>query len=391
MKPHPQLRRLLPVLLLALLQGCASQPVVQAPVAVVELEHPHALFGEPPLIPTAQELFTLSAAQQQALDAFMAAAPGQPPHERLGDYLQQLTRRFNYQEATLTASEALQLQRGNCLTLAILTTALARHTGVGIRYQLVNDVPVYQFGGSAVLKGVHVRSLLFDADAEPQPYALLASMPGVIIDYFPSGRERFIGNLDTAAFIASWYRNRATDFVQQGQLNEAWWYAQQALGHAPADPESINLLAVIGRRAGDAAYAERMYLHGIASADNKLSLLKNYRILLLAQQRLDEARQVELRLARMDDPSPFHWFLLAQSALDDGDFAAAIRYYRRALQLAPYLHEANLGLAAASYQAGDLPQAREQLLQALAKAQRASTRLSYKAKLLTLERELSSS
>lgn len=379
---------LLPSFLLLLLQACASAPattVIQGP----DLAHPHALFGTRPAdIPTPEQLFALDPAQQAELDAFLAAAPGRPRFQRLADYAERITRGFNYQEVTLSARDALELQRGNCLTLAILTTGLARYAGVGISYQLVNDTPVYQFGGSMVLKGVHVRSLLFDSTAATPTDSLLITQPGVIVDYFPSGKERFIGNLGEAEFIASYYRNRAADLLQSGERNQAWWYAQEAFSYGQQDPESINLLAVIGRQAGDAAYAERMYHYGIDLARNKLSLLKNYRILLLAQERFEEARQIELRLARMEDPSPFHWFLLAQEALDDGEVEDALRYYRRALALAPYLHEANLGMAQANARAGRLDAAREQLLEALGKVQRASTRHSYKAKLLNLERGL---
>lgn len=375
-----------------LLSACASRPVATPPATpAASVQHPHHLFGPRPAIPTTQELFTLDAAQAAALDAWMAGDPDADRHERLYEYLERITRRFNYQEDTFTASTALQLQRGNCLTLAIVTTAVARHTGVRISYQLVNDDPVFQFGGTAVLKGVHVRSLLHRQERSPEVYKVITPRSGLIIDYFPSGKERFVGNLSEAGFLASYYRNRATDFLQRSDLNQAWWYAQEAFDHDPHDADSINLLAVIGRRAGATDYAEAMYRQGIALARNKLSLLKNYRILLLAEGRDAEAAELEQRLARIDDPSPFHWFLLAQSAVDDGDLAGAIRYYRRALDLAPYLHEAWLGMAVANYQAGNLPRAREQLQQALDNVQRTSTRQSYKAKLLTLDRELAAS
>src|SRR5690606_9721405 len=142
--------------------------------------------------------------------------------------------------------------------------------------------------------------------------------------------------------------------------------------------------AVVNRRVGDIDKAEAIYKYGIARADNKLTLLKNYHVLLLGSGRAEEAAEIERQLNSLDDPSPFHWFQLARTSYEERNYADAIRYYSRAIDLAPYLHEAHLGLARAYYEAGRLRAAERALETALENVFRPSTRNLYEAKLMTL-------
>jgi len=150
------------------------------------------------------------------------------------------------------------------------------------------------------------------------------------------------------------------------------------------------MLAVVNRRVGDVATAEAIYRYGIEHAHDKLSLLKNYHALLVSSGRATEAAEIQSRLDRMDDPSPFNWLQLARESQAAGDWDAAIRYYHRALALAPYLHEAHLGLAQSYYGSGQLQRAERSLEDAAGFASRVSIRNLYEAKLATLRHEFGS-
>lgn len=379
------------LLSLALLTGC-STPVPQNDGSAISVENllgDPARFGVRPMIPHADDLFSLDEAQQQELQQYLQRRrPFEKPHRSLYRYLESITQGFDYRGDTFTAAQALEKRRGNCLTLAILTTALARYTGIDIGYQLVNDLPVYQIGSNVVAKGVHVRTKLFDPEWAKEPGTLVLFRPGLMIDYFPSGRERFIANIEPNEFVAMYYRNIAAEALESNELDKAYWYVLEALQHDSNSAESINYMAVIHRKIRDHITAEALYQHGIAHAENKLSLLKNYHILLTEQGRVREARQIELQLNSLEDPSPYHWFQLAQEAMADGDLNGAIRYFNRALDHAPYLHEAWLGMAQARLQAGELVSAKRAMLEALDRAGRVSTREMYKAKLLSIQDEM---
>jgi Flp pilus assembly protein TadD len=79
---------------------------------------------------------------------------------------------------------------------------------------------------------------------------------------------------------------------------------------------------------------------------------------------------------------------LARASHAGGDWNDAIHYYRRVLELAPYMHEVHLGLAQAYHAAGQLRRAEHELATAVDLANRVSTRNLYKAKLLSLRKEL---
>lgn len=371
--------------------ACASTPPPSPEPKIHELVYADpGQFGSRPDIPTPEEIHRLSPQQRADLLEYLESPVHRttPLHRRVYGYLERMTRDFHYQGETFMAADALAFGRGNCLSLAILTTALAKVAGVEIGYQLAVDEPVFEFNGQIVKKGVHLRSALFEPDPKLDEGEFVLFRSSITIDYFPTGGGRFIRNLSEAGYLAMYYRNIAADAITDEDYRTAYWYALESLEFAPDHAAGLNMLAVIHGRVGDEKKAEAIYLHGLEKADEKLSLMKNYRGLLLRAGRLEEARRIERQLARMDDPSPFHWFQLARSAYHDGEYALAIDYYRRALELAPYLHKGHLGLARAYYEAGRLESARAALQKALDNAYRTSTRSLYEAKLNQLSKEM---
>ncbi len=373
------------------LAGCAAtapQPS-SPPVDPVVLAEP-GRFGARPDIPDANDLHALLPEQREAFLRYLEAREnaGVPLNRRVYNYLEQITRDFNYQGDTLRAADALSLGRGNCLSLAIVTTALAQLAGVEIGYQLVDDIPVFQVEGNLVTRGVHLRSILYEKAPTPQPGVLQLSRRGLVVDYFPTGGSRNLGNVQANGYLAMYYRNVAAEALGRDDYRTAYWYLLQSLELAPANAAALNMLAVLYGRAGDEARAEAVYRRALQVADDSLSLLKNYRALLLRAGRDAEAREIEERLKRLDDPSPMRWLGLARAAYDNGEYDLAIGYYRRAIELAPYLHEGHLGLAWAYYADGRLESARRALEHAVDNAFRKSTRSLYQAKLQALTEEL---
>ncbi len=390
------LRRMMPGHAIALcaallLAACASTSPSSDGTKPEALDLAPERFGARPDIPTPAEVHHLNADQREAFDDYLesSAPEGLGRHRQVSDYLQVVTENFHYQGETLTAADALAMRSGNCLSLAILTTALARQAGVEVGYQLADDLPVFEFNGDVVKKGVHVRTVLYDPEWQAREEELTLRRPGVRVDYFSSALGgRYIGNLDASEYMAMYYRNVATKAFEEGDYTTAYWYAVESLRFALDQSDALNLLALINRRTGDLTKAEEIYLYGLERAGDKLTLLKNYRALLLLSGRQEEAREVERRLARMDDPSPFSWLQLARSAQQEGDYPQAIVFYRRALEIAPYLHEGHLALAQAYYHAGRRRRALASLNDALENTQRTSTRELYQAKVEAFRSEL---
>jgi len=344
------------------------------------------LFGERPKIISVSEIHELSDEQRLAFMRYFDSPKNQDRavYERVSDYLQTVTSDFSYLGETYTASEALDNSAGNCLALAILTTALAKVANVGIAYQLTDSLPVFELRGDHIRRGQHVRSRLYDPQQKAKEGYLLLSPRGVTVDYFPSDFDRFIGNIDESEYFAMYYRNIAADAIEKKNLSKAYWLLIQSLELSPVSAESLNMLAIVNDRAGDKSKSEEIYRFGIQHAKRRVSLLRNYSIFLKRQGRSAEARKIDTKMAQLAEPNPFDWIYAGQEAYNDGEFKRALRLFNKSVQLAPYLHEGYFGLAKAHFRLGNLKNAEQELELALSHATRSSTRRMYEAKLATL-------
>lgn len=190
------------------LSGCGSSPT--EPPSHVDVsgqkETPRLIITEHPFedavsLPSVDDLFRLTPEQIQRYEAFKAeriaaaradiegANDGEdasrdivlPEHELIGEFLEDMTDHFSYRGKTLVAQDALAEMTGNCMSLAVLTTALARYENVDVGYLLVTDSPVYQKQKSIVVRGQHVRSKLFDPTYEPGPGFLTIMRPSIVV------------------------------------------------------------------------------------------------------------------------------------------------------------------------------------------------------------------
>ena len=375
------------ILFAVLLIACQSTPSIVGERQGTRWYLNASLFEQRLDIISQADVFALNEAQKtDFLNYFNAPANVQrDPYMRVFDYLESLTLDFNYKSKTHIASKTISLGEGNCQSLAILTTALARLAGVKVSYQLIDSTPVFERKDDVIIKGVHVRTKLYRRPSKEEFYSGSAS--GLIVDYFPGGDRRFLGNISEPEFVARYYLNIAADLLAKQQYQQAYWYALEALEYAPLMQSNINTMAVIHRRIGDEVKAEAIYKFGIETATNKLSLLKNYRLLLLSQGRVKEALNIAEQISKIDDPSPYNWINIANTALKAEDYKAAKIYFEKAIELAPYLQYAYLGLAKTYYAQGRLDQTREMLLLAMENNYRRSNNGLYKAKLLALAKD----
>ena len=359
------------ILLALLLAACATAPgTPQEIVADPSLPglDPQP-FGPPLAVPPSASLFELTAAQQ---DAFLRefndpAQAAVAPHARLAGYIEGRLALFRYDGATRTASDALASDEGNCLSLALVTTALARLAGVEVGYQRMREEPVFDRHDKVVLVADHVRSLLFDPSDQPEAGDLTGFESHIVIDYFPDRRRRRGGRVDEQALQSMFYANLAAEALAADRNREAYWMLDAALRHDPASADALHALAVLHRRVGNPAVAEQVYRHALDLHPADLSLLGNYRSLLTAQGRHAEAAGIDRRLEALPVRNPYDLIDRGNQAFAQDRPQAALQWYRQALEQAPYLHEAYWRQAVVHHALGEHAQAAA-LLERAAKA-----------------------
>lgn len=380
------MQRLSIIVVVLLLCGCSLAPVrstVEQPPAP---SFESRLFGERPPILSPADIHRLSDEQRLAFLRYFndPSIQDRPAHQRVFDYLELETSRFGYRGETYTASQALENAAGNCLSLAILTTSLARLANVEIEYQLIDSDPVFESASNHIRRSQHVRSVLYDPAWEAPEGFLVLTRPRIKVDYFPGNFDRFVGNIEVSEYVAMYYQNLAAAALDEQHLGNAYWLLMASLEYAPVSPESLNMLAIVFDRANDKAKSEEIYRFGLAHAERRVSLLRNYGLFLKRQGRLAEAKNLDAQLATLDDPNPFDWIYAAQQAYATGDYERAIDLFERSNEIAPYLHESHFGLAKTYYRLGNESRAREALEQAVFNASRPSTQKLYEAKLAAL-------
>jgi hypothetical protein len=246
--------------LIGVLAGCAGIEN-SAEIITPPLSFESNLFGDPPDIAAVADIYQLSNEQRNGFMAYFDNPIRQstPAHERVYDYLKEVTTDFTYQGDTHTASAALQESSGNCLSLAILTTALAKLAGVDTGYQLVDSTPVFQSHGKVIYKGLHVRTKLYDPAWQTEEGFITLNRPGLLIEYFPSDGDRFIGNISEAEYYAMYYNNLAGDAIAQEDYSAAFWLLLKSMELTPDNVSAINSMAIVYRRTGDINKSEEIY------------------------------------------------------------------------------------------------------------------------------------
>ena len=153
--------------LMMLLGACSTAPPRQQAVSDTPLTAPPLrpdLFGAPLDLPRVEALHTLTDAQQAEFLAYFSdpVRAGQKPHARIYGYLERRLGSFTYYAKTLAAADALDQNQGNCLSLALVTTALAELGGVDYGFQRIRNRPVYESRQDFVMVADHLRTRLYD-------------------------------------------------------------------------------------------------------------------------------------------------------------------------------------------------------------------------------------
>ena len=381
-------RSVIVVAAIALLSACQTTPMT-AKVEQPEIAGPQwesATFRYTP-VTQPSSLFSLSQAQQQEFLSYYYAPENQDtsPNFRLADYLNKLVQHFNYVGETFTASEALSKQSGNCLSLAVLTTALARLVGLDVFYQQVHTPPLYRRINGVLTTSTHVRSIVLEPQHEKQD-GVIFFRSRAVIDYFPSASNDLGEYITENAFISMYYQNMAAEEVGNKNGSLAYSYLSEAMKLDDTNPETINTLAVLYRKHGLFEKARSLYEFVIENDNKSIHTLTNYAVLLDSvgdKQALDNLGELYLRA---DDSNPYRWYDLGNDALKKGNYERAEVFFKRAIKEGPYLAEGYLGLSKAHYFNGNIEQALTMMEKAVSFSYLSDNRGLYAAKLEALQR-----
>ena len=375
----------------SILSGCATQLENQVtasePLKISFPKINHRLYDPSHIdIPSEASIFSLSEDQQQTFLRYykQQLSAGEAPHKALANFLSYTLSNFTYYGETTTAEQSMRFGKGNCMSLAILTTALAQLVNLKVDYRDVETIPIFEKKNNILLSSKHVQAIIYDPRFVEDNNLLYLVKPAIVIDYFPSASNRVVSGIVKSSLIARFYINIAAKYLANNDINSAFVFANKAyeIDNKPVD--IVNLLGVIHRRAGDEISAENFYRFGLSKQADNINLLKNYLLLLSEQGRLNEVALFEQRIAKLYDPNPYNWLKEAYIAQQQNQLRKAEKYYLKTIDNAPYLQEAYLGLYQVYLHKGNKLKAISIIEQALPWTHDHANKQRYHAKLFSL-------
>lgn len=262
---------------------------------------------------------------------------------------------------TRNAAQTFDARAGNCLSLVLMTAALAKEMGLQVSYQSVQTDESWSRSGELYFVSEHVNLVLGKRLGEPG--AAYDAGANMTIDFLPPPDTRGYRTrpIEEATIVAMYLNNRAAETLAQDRLDDAYWWARAAIVRDPGFSGAYNTLGVLLRRHGDLEAARRAFTVALDKAPSDTRVMYNLAHNLRALGREAEAEALLAQLARLQPRPPFHFFNLGMAALRAGDPAAAVRLFSQEIERDPYYHEFHFWLAQAYARLGQLERVRAEL------------------------------
>ena len=280
------------------------------------------------------------------------------------------------------AADTWRLRRGDCLSLSVMSVALARALEVPAQVQEVRVPVSFDRRGGVDFLNAHVNVLVRN-DRRLRTMNRSLAAGDIVIDFEPQVGTRQRGTtLSDTEVLARHLNNLAAEHLADGRDRLAYAHFKAAALAAPAYAASYSNLAALYLRAGHAQAAEALLRHSLALNETSDLALSGLHRLLLSQGRDAEAQDYEKRLKARREQDPYYWLGLGLERLQQARYAQAVDALERAQALTSGFEEVHRHLAIAYWRNGQVHKARDQLkvLSALNRADPTVTELGKKFK-----------
>lgn len=349
----------------ALLGACAHAVGDHPPAPVFADQH----FAAPSATVDVQAVFSLSPAMRRYLSDHVAAkvTTRGGPYGLIEALYTSGALKLDY-DATVTrnAAEAFEARSGNCLSLVIMTAAFARELVIPVQFQSVVTDSYWTREGDVYLSSGHVNLVLGQRMIDQRMIdrrGAVAGGGGLTVDFLPSedlrGQRTRAITVDT--ILAMYLNNRAAEHLARGLVNDAYWWAREAIVQSPAYLSAYNTLGVVYLRSGHLDLAEASFRSVLAVEPANVAATANLAQVLRSGGHAADALVLERRLASLESQPPYYYFDQGMAALKAGDLANARDLLRREIDRAAFNHEFHFWLGVTLFYLGDAAEARKHL------------------------------
>ena len=283
------------------------------------------LFGAPSQPIRPEEVFARSDAMKRYLGSDIAAElQTLGPQRGLFDALYRRDQLQLGYDSTMTrnASQAFATRSGNCLSLAIMTAALAKELGLSVRFHRVYVDDAWNRSGGLDVLDEHVNVTLGSKPAMAAGGQI--TLTRLTVDFVPRDRlkQRRTREVTERTIVAMCMGNRAAESLARDRLDDAYWFARAAISQDPQLLAAYNTLGVVYKRHGNLKEADQVFNHILGIEPDNTIAMANRILVLKGLGRTGEASSLAERLRQIRPYPPFH-FWLAQAYYRLGDVSNA--------------------------------------------------------------------
>ncbi len=354
------MKHLFVLMISLLLSACASAPKVERPDYLFK----DASFFPPTERINAADVFAISDEMKQYVQVTIAEQlRAKGIQQGLIEALYSRNQlKVDYDSTrTRNAAQTFAERAGNCLSLVVMTAALAKELGLPVHFQSVMVEESWSRVSDMYVAAGHVNLTIgrrfHDMNSRVDDNSLIT------IDFNPPADNRTRQNfpITEQTILAMYMNNRAAETLARGHVDDAYWWAREAVRQDPDFLSAYNTLGVIYRRHGNPSEAEQALTYLMARDPSNIQAMSNLARVYTDQGRHAEAKTLTATLEQRQPYPPFYFFDKGQAAMRAGDFKTAKDMFAREVQRDAYNHEFQFWLASAYYRLGDFARARKHL------------------------------
>jgi len=247
-------------------------------------------------------------------------------------------------DANTTANDTFNNGAANCLSLTIMSYAMAKFANLGVEFQQVDTPDIWTRKEKTTVLNRHVNLKLFqkkDIDVR----VFLRNSFQLDFDTQVSSLHMPAKKISKTKVLALFYNNKGAEALIDGHYNISYAYFRKALLTAPYLVEALGNLGVLYHRSGNIDYAENAYDMALLIKRNDTSTLENLAYIYSITDRKQQSDKILARVEKQRKNNPYYHFHKGEIESENKNWKEAKKYYKKAISLNKKQHHFYFALA----------------------------------------------
>ncbi|MCP3675217.1 MAG: tetratricopeptide repeat protein [Gammaproteobacteria bacterium] len=287
-------------------------------------------------------------------------------------------------DANTVAEETFSNHAANCLSLTIMTFALADYANFAVNFQQVDTPELWVRREGNNLLNRHVNLRLYK---KTKSNVILLNKESYLLDFDRRAQSMHLPakKIDKKRVLAMFYNNKAADALIKEKYSQAYAYFRSAITVDPLFIEAWSNFGTLYRRTGHIKLAEESYLIALSINKTDSTTLENMAYIYTVTGREDKAANIRKEILARRINNPFYYFMLGETSYDKQDWKQAVKHYKKAIRLNKKQHNFYFALARVYFKSGNVKKSKKYMALAKRYSHMEDLQLLYQGKLDWLE------